>query len=145
MIRLKGRSFPFRRGRSRDILAAARGVALGAALLLALPPLAELQAAAAFGADAFVEGTEDVPLMPGLVQVAGAGMVFDSPQGRIVEAYAKGTAQSQAVLDFYAQTLPQLGWTALGPAAYRREGETLRLELYPEKDGLTVRFYLAPG
>ena len=23
--------------------------------------------------------------------------------------------------------------------------ETLRLELYPEKDGLTVRFYLAPG
>ncbi len=141
MIRLKDRPILFRRRRGRHILAAL----LGGALLLAIPPLAPIRVGAASAAEAFVEGTEDVPLMSGLVLVAGAGTVFDSPQGRIVEAYAKGAVQQKAVLDFYAQTLPQLGWTSLGPAAYRREGETLRLELYPEKDGLTVRFYLAPG
>ena len=70
--------------------------------------------------------------------------MFDTPQGRIVEAYAKGNTTRKAVLEFYDQTLPQLGWKAAGIALYRREGEALRLELYQEKDWLTVRFYLAP-
>ena len=116
------------------------------ALLLALA-LAALAAApgGALAADAFVAGTEDLPLMPGLALVEGAGVVFDTPQGRIVEAYAKGGAKRDAVLDFYAATLPQLGWQALSRTAYRREGETLRLELYPEGRSLTVRFYLSPS
>jgi len=104
-----------------------------------------LAAGAVRAADAFVTGTEDLPLMPGLAPVAGAGLVFDTPQGRIVEAYAKGSSGREAVLDFYAASLPQLGWQALGRTSYRREGETLRLELYPEGGALTVRFYLSPG
>jgi hypothetical protein len=107
-------------------------------LALALP-------GALAAAESFVTGTEDVPLMPGLALVDGAGMVFDTPQGRIVEAYAEGKASRTQVLEFYAATLPQLGWSALGPAAYRREGEVLRLELYEKAAKLTVRFYLAPG
>jgi len=100
---------------------------------------------ATYAADAFVTGTEDLPLMPGLALVEGAGMVFDTPQGRIVEAYAKGMAKREAVLDFYAATLPQLGWKAESRTSYRREGEILRLELYEEGGGLTLRFYLSPS
>jgi len=96
-------------------------------------------------ANAFVAGTEDLPLMPGLAMVKDAGVVFDTPQGRIVEAYARGNTTRKAVLDFYDQTLPQLGWNLTGTAAYRREGEALRLELYQDNGGLTVRFYLAPN
>jgi hypothetical protein len=114
------------------------GVALLAVALSAAAPTVR-------AANQFVAGTEDLPLMPGLATVAGAGVVFETPQGRIVEAYARGQAARDAVIDFYARTLPQLGWQALGRTVYRREGETLRLELYPEAGGLTVRFYLSPG
>ena len=121
------------------------GAALGAMLLLGAPFPPAPGIPRAHAAAAFVEGTEDVPLMPGLAMVEGAGTVFDSPQGRIVEAYARGTASRDVVLQFYALTLPQLGWKVLGPGVYRREGETLRLEIYPEKSETTVRFYLSPG
>ncbi|HEY6334840.1 MAG TPA: hypothetical protein VI113_03035 [Alphaproteobacteria bacterium] len=118
----------------------ALAAAFWAALALTMPVTASLHAA-----DAFVAGTEDIPLMPGLAPVDDAGVVFDTPQGRIVEAYAKGDTTRKAVLEFYAQTLPQLGWSAAGTRAYRREGEVLRLELYQEKGRLTVRFYLSPS
>jgi hypothetical protein len=132
--------FRFRRHGRRRLLAAA----IGAALLVAAPGSVERGIECAQAA-AFVEGTEDVPLMPGLAMVEGAGTVFDSPQGRIVEAYAKGKVARDAVLDFYGKTLPQLGWRPDGSGTFRREGETLRLEIYSEADGTTVRFYLAPG
>jgi hypothetical protein len=96
-------------------------------------------------ADAFVAGLEDLPLMPGLAMIKDAGVDFDTPQGRIVEAYAKGKASLAQVLDFYAATLPQLGWAAASRSEYRREGELLRLELYEEAGELTVRFYLSPS
>jgi hypothetical protein len=105
-------------------------------LLLALP-LPAL-------ADGFVAGTEDVPLMPGLAPVTGSSLVFDKPQGRIVEAQASGKVTRAAVHDFYATSLPQLGWSASGANAWRREGEVLRLDFH-ERDGvLTVGFTLSP-
>jgi hypothetical protein len=106
-------------------------------LMLALP-------AAAARADDFVAGTEDVPLMPGLAPVAGSSLVFDKPQGRIVEAQAAGKLTREAVRQFYAATLPQLGWRALGSNAWRREGETLRLDFHERDDTLTVGFTLSP-
>ena len=58
----------------------------------------------------FVAGLEDLPLMPGLDAVREAGVWFDTPQGRIVEAYATGPVTRGAIEAFYAETLPQLGW-----------------------------------
>src|SRR5262249_36400359 len=43
----------------------------------------------AAGAQSYVPGTEDVPLMPGLAADDSA-LIFDKPQGRIVEAAARG-------------------------------------------------------
>ena len=65
-------------------------------------------------------------------------------QPGIVETFAAGAVTPQAVESFYAQTLPQLGWTASGAREFRREGEKLTLEITPGADATTVRFTLAP-
>ncbi len=102
----------------------------------------------AHGADPFVAGIDDMPLMPGLTQLADRNVVFDAPSGRIVEAYAEGSVARDAVRSFYARTLPQLGWRGQGGDRYLREGETLRLE-FPDarrgSDRVLVRFFLSPG
>jgi hypothetical protein len=99
--------------------------------------------AAAQQTGAFLPGIEDLPLMPGLKPVEPASTYFDSPAGRIVIAYAGGPLERPAILSFYAQALPQLGWTRLGDADYRRDGETLRIEVGDARPPL-VRFTLSP-
>lgn len=113
---------------------------LFAGLLAAVP----LLGAAANGERGFVAGFEDLPLMPGLTQNADAGTVFDTPSGRIVEAYADGEVAAADVAAFYARTLPQLGWRKISDRRYRREGEHLDLEIRGRGGKTTVRFYLAP-
>jgi hypothetical protein len=103
-----------------------------------------LMAAPAARAGSFVAGTEDVPLMPGLAPVAGSALAFDKPEGRIVEAQASGKVTRAAVHQFYAGTLPQLGWTAAGAETWRRERETLRLDFNGRDGDLTVGFTLSP-
>lgn len=109
------------------------------ALILIAAPLAA-------HADGFVPGTEDLPLMPGLVSVAGSAVVFDKPEGRIVESSAHGTLSRYAVTRFYAQTLPQLGWRSIAgmPASWTRAGERLRLDFRGPDGDLTVGFMIAP-
>lgn len=115
---------------------------LAAVLWLALlwPALASPAAAQ------FVGGVDDLPLMPGLTAVPSGGVVFETPQGRIVEALATldaGTTVSE-VRAFYDATLPQLGWRVVGTGEYRREGEVLVLE-FDAGPPLAVRFRLTPA
>lgn len=107
-----------------------------ALLLLAAPSLAPAQG--------FLSVTEDLPLAPGLAELAGSGLSFDSPGGRIVEAYAKGPASLADVLKFYAATLPQLGWTRESDTLYRRDAEVLKLDAKPEGKALVVHFTISP-
>jgi hypothetical protein len=92
----------------------------------------------------FVAGTDDLPLMPGLTPVAGSSLVFDKPEGRIVEARARGAVSRRAVDSFYAATLPHLGWEPAGGDAWRRDGEKLRLDFAGRDGSLTVGFTLSP-
>lgn len=94
----------------------------------------------------FASVIDDLPLMAGLVE-AGDGVEFSSAQGRIAEVYAQGHLSQAEVEGFYANTLPQLGWTrAAGKdVMYKREGETLTLLFTSEGDALGVRFFLVPG
>jgi hypothetical protein len=94
--------------------------------------------------EAFVSSVEDLPLMPGLSEDKPAGLTFDSAGGRIVEAYATGRVEEDEVLQFYGETLPQLGWKAEAPALFHRGGETLRLDFQRGAKGLTVHYYLSP-
>ncbi len=94
----------------------------------------------------FVGGFDDLPLMPGMSELAGELMAFDSPGGRIVENAVQGTTSRQAVLDFYAATLPQLGWVETGPGLFVREDEILKLEFPPRSNApLIARFTLRPA
>jgi len=99
----------------------------------------------AMAGDGFVGGIDDLPLMPGLVENADAGMVFDAPGGRFVEAEASGEVTAEAVLRFYEVTLPELGWRRQNATLFSREGETLALDLAAKAGRITVRFTLAPA
>lgn len=92
----------------------------------------------------FLSAYEDLPLPAGLRETAGAGLSFDIPGGRIVEAYAQGRLSAADVTAFYAATLPQLGWTRTGAASYRRDAETLTLETRAQAGLVTVHFTIAP-
>lgn len=96
-------------------------------------------------AQGYLPGFEDVPVMPGLAGVDGAGLVFDSPSGRIVEAYAVGSVARAKVVRFYGETLASLGWQPLGQQRFAREGEVLSIDTFGPDGELTVRFTLAPA
>ena len=102
--------------------------------------------------DKFFSAIEDLPLMDGLSEVDGVGVIFDSPSGRIVELLSIGEVNKNVVSNFYSQTLPQLGWTEIAPNKFSREDEILILEFSQTLDvsgsasvQLGVRFILSPA
>ena len=123
---------------------AARAV-LTAFLLLSAPAFAVAAEVAQF-----VTGMGDVPAMPGLRAAENGALVFDKPGGRIIESVMQGRVERKAVLGFYAQTMPQLGWKRVADTRFEREGEELRLEFPGGGTGVanagptTVRFVLTP-
>lgn len=110
--------------------------------------LAALLLPAAWAGDAFFEGIDDLPLMPGLSERAAERATFDTPSGRIVALGAEGAVSRGAVLRFYRETLPQLGWRPLAGDAFTRNGEKLQIE-FPRRPagarGLGVRILITPG
>jgi hypothetical protein len=96
-------------------------------------------------AEVFLAGFEDVPVMPGIAVDEGAAVAFDTPAGRIVEAYAAGPVTRDAVRRYYQAALPQLGWSRTGELSFRRDGEALTVELLNSAPTLTIRFRLAPA
>ena len=119
-----------------------------AALLLAGPALAGLAGVPlpAWAAEStrYVEGMGDVPVMPGLAPAEEAPLVFDKPAGRIAQSVMAGAMDRSAVLSFYNQTMPQLGWSRTpqrtgGGASFLREGEELRLEFVEPASTTDVR------
>ena len=95
-------------------------------------------------AEAFLSVADDIPLMAGLTENTDAATVFDKPAGRIVTAEASGPVQAAAVRQFYAATLPQLGWQPAGDNLWRRDAEQLRLSYASAAGRLTVRFEILP-
>ena len=116
---------------------------LAAAILIAAGAVLA-PAVRAAEATAYVAGIDDLPLMPGLIPVPDAGVVFDKPSGRIVEAYAEGEVGRAQVAAFYTATLPQLGWRARQSNIFVREGERLSLVFLGGDGDLIVRFTLEP-
>jgi hypothetical protein len=115
--------------------------AFGAALLGGSVPASAQAAKPAAG---FLAGTEDVPLAPGLKNQEKTLIVFDKPEGRIVEIEARGKATRQAVESFYATSLPELGWVLAGPHRWQREHEALRFDITGRDGDLSVAFQLTP-
>lgn len=104
--------------------------------LLAMPAIGR--------ADEFFREPSDLPLMPGLHELADEAIVFENPEGRLVKVTARGIMAASAVLDYYAAALPELGWAEVARGRYRRDGERLSLELSRHASQVTVRFSIAP-
>jgi len=89
------------------------------------------------GATGYFEALADLPIAPGLAERPDEALVFDKPDGRIVEVVATGVTPMAEVEEFYKQVLPALGW-ALSletrnergmELSFEREGEALRLAI----------------
>jgi len=87
----------------------------------------------------FLVGHEDLPLLAGLVQDPDSVLVFDTPRGRVIEAYAQTNTPASAVLRAYSDALPQLGWSKVGPGEFKRDGETLLFDVVPDKATTVIR------
>jgi hypothetical protein len=115
------------------------------AALAATPSVRAVSAQTASVETRYVPGVEDLPLMVELFAIKAAPLRFDSPSGRIVVAYAEGRVSRASVASFYGQTLAPLGWERLEPLLFRRDAETLRVEVDDALPVTRVRFFLAPA
>lgn len=81
----------------------------------------------------FLSAAPDIPLAAGLSELQDGRLVFDKPQGRIVQmtALLQDTTGSTKIADFYRASLPNLGWQLTGDGesilTFTRQGEILRL------------------
>lgn len=122
-------------------------------LLRVLIVLTALAPIAGWAEDArFFSALNDIPLMPGLYELTEEAVVFDKPEGRIVESAAVTETQEAAkIRAFYAETLPQLGWqkvpaakNAKGADSYRKQGETLTVRTEARRQLKILRLSLSP-
>ena len=101
----------------------------------------------ALRAEGFLSALDDMPLADGVVELADGALVFDKPEGRIVQVTAlrEGASTPALIRQFYMDTLPNLGWQAgaevPGRLTFTRKGEILRITLTAD----LVIFDLAPN
>lgn len=93
---------------------------------------------------AFIDGFNDLPLMSGLEELPDLRIVFDKPEGRIIELFVRGTVSEAKVIAFYRETLPQLGWVLSRENVYIREKEQLTLLFESAGIILTVQLSISP-
>jgi hypothetical protein len=104
-----------------------------------------LAAPLASAADTFFEALYDVPVMPGLEEVKGEAMLFDKPDGRIASVVAASkTVEPQQVTQFYAESLPQLGWKKTAENQYVRGSDKLVMDVSRKAPLTVVHFTLSP-
>lgn len=119
-----------------------RAVMMIAFILFSLPVRAEEAR--------FFRDLSDIPLMSGLYEADGARIVFDKPEGRIIETSALSETENiSQIKGFYESALPQLGWRRLADEGvsqvYVRQGERLLLG-FESREGLAiVKLTVSPG
>ncbi len=76
----------------------------------------------------FFTALQDVPLMPGLRELPELTVIFDKPEGRIIESVAAmDSLVPAAVQGYYETSLPQFGWSRIAEGSFARQNEFLRL------------------
>lgn len=81
------------------------------------------------GAVTYFANLPDIPIMPNMVEIEEEGFSFDTPQGRVVQAYSfiPGMGIDQ-VMVYYRRALPGLGWRFNGKDGFVRGGEALTIQ-----------------
>ena len=115
----------------RSLLCA--GIALSWGVFAALPVQAETK---------FFSIMPDVPVAAGFRELTDSIMMFDTPEGRLLDFSAQSNSQlaCQGAIAFYVQTLPHLGWRAQ-QRSFVREGERLDMRLEQQSADLCVLYF----
>lgn len=94
----------------------------------------------------FIEILGDVPLMDGLSVDESSALVFDKPEGRVIEIAATDEAGlgNAAISGFYDTALAQLGWLKTDQNRYVRMSEALEISFIQGDSASLVRFVLSP-
>jgi hypothetical protein len=81
----------------------------------------------------------DVPVADGFSELTDSILMFDKPEGRLLDFSAQSRSQlaCQGALGFYTQALPHLGWQAR-KGGFTREGERLEMRLVQQSANLCV-------
>lgn len=94
----------------------------------------------------FFSSVPDMPLMQGLQELPDQTVIFDKPEGRIIESVALIETQTpENVLRFYNDTLPQLGWSRVADLSFRRESEILTVAVEGFEGKKFLRLTIAPA
>lgn len=103
-------------------------------------------AAMAAGEPRFFSSVPDLPLMDGLQELTDQTVVFDKPEGRIIESVALMGAQDPAsVTRYYNDSLPQFGWIKVSDDSFRRENEILKLYVETQEGKKFLHVTIAPA
>lgn len=94
----------------------------------------------------FIEGLEDIPIIDNFTQVESENVSFGNEESRLIETYISSKkATFNEVRQFYAKTLPQMGWKVLKNnsevISFERELEVLEIVRESQKP-LLVRITL---
>lgn len=112
------------------------------AMMMFAPSLVYAQNA---GVPEFFDVVQDIPLMEGLEETQGGAILFDKPEGGIVEVVAHmARVDKDQVLRFYHAVLPQFGWSAVDGTNFYRKAETLSFSFEHEGDENYVRIMVRP-
>lgn len=94
---------------------------------------------------AFFSVIQDVPVMPGLMEIESRSFSFDKPEGGIAQVSAHlGRVNTHQVIHFYDVTLPQLGWGKIETNRFYRQNEFLQLDFEQEAQGQIVKIMVKP-
>ncbi len=89
----------------------------------------------------FFHALNDVPVMTGLRELPDESVNFDKPEGRIINATAVSDhLKPETIRNFYAQTLPQLGWQPEKEGSFMRDRERLKL-IIDVKEGVSIAHF----
>ena len=95
----------------------------------------------------FVPGTEDIPVIRGFEVIKNNASAFDSPAGSIVDiSFVKfGNNKQDEILNFYDNTLNQLGWQKISTGKYKRESQNLTVKVFDQQRDTVLNFYIEPN
>ena len=87
---------------------------------------------------------KDIPLPKGFSIIDDQSSVYDTEAGRFVDVFARGQVEVDLVHQFYARTLPSLGWSAVTQHIFTREGEKLNITIEAGGEHSFIHIWIHP-
>lgn len=146
MYNLTAQHFTVRKGKNKGIAISMRHALIYMfALLIGIFAFGQVLNASELSKPAFFRAIPDLPIMDGLTELTDQTVIFDKAQGRIVELVVLVDSQfPEEVHAYYAEVLPQLGWTRITLDEYSRGGERLKLNFERDNEQQFLRISLSP-